>query len=460
MRVYLADLYALDLNVGRMLDTLDELELTNNTVLVFSSDNGPARPSAEFLENIGSAGGLRGGKHYYYEGGTRVPLIIRWPMGTPQDKVNDSVMFGLDWLPTVCSLAGCDIPWEIVEGEDMSDVWTGAVRNRKTPLFYRGIGSHASNREKHWIRYGPWKFVKHDEELYNLDADPDERDNIYQNYPDIVLALSDALEAWDTTLPTGHARFPDEALPFNPNQPIPDLALPNIDLSLPVLISTRLPIEPTSAPSDTPTHPTSAPSASTTISTDSPSSRPTTAPAPTKAQTMGPDCIQFEDVPFTAKALQYCGYSDTTVTHLGDCGSGEVDLKGNLDEDMEAFCQSSCYISHTQPNEYVEYLFQTNATLNLVVSARVASPRRKRAASLRRKTFSMELVGEDKDSGTLQNGWQKTFEEQRWVVASVVPGNHILRVTFINGVTNLCSVSIRNLATTSIQGLIHGVGGG
>jgi hypothetical protein len=159
-------------------------------------------------------------------------------------------------------------------------------------------------------------------------------------------------------------------------------------------------------------------------------------PTPTIAGTEGPDCIQFEDLPFTAKALQYCGYSDTTPENRGDCGSGEVDLKSNLDEDMEEFCQSSCYISHTVRNEYVEYSFETTATLNLVVLARVAS--------LRSKAFSMELVGEDKDSGTLQtdgNGYQ-TFEEQTWVVASVVPGDHILRVTFIDGVTNLCSVSI------------------
>jgi arylsulfatase A-like enzyme len=132
-------------------------------------------------------------------------------MGTPLDVVNDSIMFSLDRLPTMCSLAGCDIPWEIVEGEDMSDVWMGAVQNCQTPLFYQGIGSHPSYRETHWIRYGPWKLVKHNEELYHLDADPDERDNIYQNYPDIVLALSDAIQAWDSTLPTDHVRFPDEA---------------------------------------------------------------------------------------------------------------------------------------------------------------------------------------------------------------------------------------------------------
>jgi hypothetical protein len=108
--------------------------------------------------------------------------------------------------------------------------------------------------------------------------------------------------------------------------------------------------------------------------------------------------------------------------------SGKVDLKSNLNKDREAFCQQgSCYISHTEAGEYVEYLFHTTTDIiDLVVSERVAS--------FRIKPYSMWSWWGKGKLNTMEpfglpasKGWQ-TFEEQTWVVPGVVSGNHTLRV--------------------------------
>lgn len=234
MRLYLADIYALDLNIGRLLDTLDEHGLADNTVVVFTSDNGPASPGPDKNQfNVGYAGGLRDGKHSYYEGGPRVPFLLRWPDGgTPAGVVNDSVMFALDWMPTVCTLAGCDIPWDLVEGDNMADVFQGEVRDREQPILFRFITPKLEDfLDRQWIRYKKWKLVRHDKELYDLYSDPGERNNLHADYPTVVAELEKYLDKWSLTLPTVHSRGDDPLLPFDPNETVADLGdLPNVDL--------------------------------------------------------------------------------------------------------------------------------------------------------------------------------------------------------------------------------------
>lgn len=140
MRLYLADLLALGDQVGRLLDALDELGMSDHTIVVFSSDNGPADVKRA-RNSIDYAGCLRGGKHTYYEGGTRVPFIVRWPGHVPAGRIDDtSIMSATDWLATVGSLAGATVPSHLVEGEDLSDVWLGATSSRTNPLFFRASG--------------------------------------------------------------------------------------------------------------------------------------------------------------------------------------------------------------------------------------------------------------------------------------------------------------------------------
>lgn len=117
MKIYLAEVMGMDIQVGRLLDKLDELGLAEDTVVVFSSDNGPERQMSDRLEALGSSGDLRGGKHSYYEGGTRVPFIVRWPGHVPAGRVDDkSIMFGVDWLTTVASIAGAPYDPSLFEG--------------------------------------------------------------------------------------------------------------------------------------------------------------------------------------------------------------------------------------------------------------------------------------------------------------------------------------------------------
>ena len=226
MREYLGEILALDENVGRLLSELDKMGLSDNTVVVFSSDNGPERVKAS-INALGYSGGLRGEKHSYYEGGTRVPFIVRWPGHVPAGRVDDeSIMSGLDWLPSVASLAGADIPWDVVEGEDMSDVWKGNSRSREQPLFFRQWNTAGHDRV--YIRYGRWKLHKREKELYDLKSDPEERINLYHTRSGVVENLLRVLSAWVATLPTDHARLPDSPLPFDPDIPVVKVTPPEL----------------------------------------------------------------------------------------------------------------------------------------------------------------------------------------------------------------------------------------
>src|SRR6185295_9049734 len=107
---------------------------------LFSSDNGPEdiHVSNAGHSGVGSAGPFRGRKRSLYEGGIRVPGIIRWPGKVPAGAIDDkSVVAGVDWLPTVCKLAGIEVPaGHKLDGEAMNDVFLGHRRARATSLFW------------------------------------------------------------------------------------------------------------------------------------------------------------------------------------------------------------------------------------------------------------------------------------------------------------------------------------
>tara|TARA_B110000008_G_scaffold231878_1_gene235214 strand:- start:3538 stop:4134 length:597 start_codon:yes stop_codon:yes gene_type:complete len=148
MQNYLADQYALDLSVKKLLEALDELGLRENTIVVFSSDQGPGdikmddevynrvMPFKDSHRNmIGYSVPYRDGKYKVFEGGLRVPFSVLWPGKVKAGSVDtDSVFSGADWLPTVCSLAGVEFSADI-DGEDVSDMWMGAKRTHQKPHF-------------------------------------------------------------------------------------------------------------------------------------------------------------------------------------------------------------------------------------------------------------------------------------------------------------------------------------
>ncbi|HUT37096.1 MAG TPA: sulfatase-like hydrolase/transferase [Planctomycetota bacterium] len=213
MQVFCASVTGLDAGIGRVLKALDDLGLTDNTIVVFSSDNGPEDYHVGNARNagVGSPGPFNGRKRSLYEGGVRTPLIVRWPGHVAAGRVDsDSVIAGVDFLPTMCKLAGASLPPDLKpDGEDVSDMLTHASRPRTTPIFWEWIFPLAGNRSYRppqlAVRDGKWKLFMNPNgsriELYDIPADPAEATNLAEKNPDVVQRLSAELRAWHATLP-------------------------------------------------------------------------------------------------------------------------------------------------------------------------------------------------------------------------------------------------------------------
>ena len=227
MRAYLADIHSLDEDVGRLMKRLDELGLSENTIVIFSSDQGaaPIRTDGKKdggnnegsdnvrLNAMGYSGIFRGGKHGMFEGGVRVPWIVRWPDHVPANRVDEnSVISGIDFLPTLCAITGVEINAQDFDGEDTSAAWIGKnehVRNR--PLLWKTSSANSDAG----IRAGQWKLIcptrKNGAELalYDIVNDPAETQNLVSKHPEIVKTLSDKVEAWVATLPKEYVKSDD-----------------------------------------------------------------------------------------------------------------------------------------------------------------------------------------------------------------------------------------------------------
>lgn len=216
MATYLAEVYSIDVNVGRIMNLIDELGLRDDTIVVFSSDNGPApvrldrnREKLRYSHNmLGYAGILRGGKHSLEEGGIRVPFIIRWPGKIEAGRVDtDSVTSFIDWLPTLGALAGVETLPNDLDGENISDIWLSDSRARTTPLFWKTFSENApaAMREGKWKLYVP-NLAGAKPELYDLVKDPGESQNVAGQYTDVMHRMSKELQAWRAELPERHVR--------------------------------------------------------------------------------------------------------------------------------------------------------------------------------------------------------------------------------------------------------------
>jgi N-acetylgalactosamine-6-sulfatase len=216
-KVYAAVIAEGDAGVGAILDTLKELNIDGNTLVMFSSDNGPERRKEKsknkreglgLYYSVGETGGLRGRKRSLFEGGVRVPFICRWPDKMPAGKVNkESVITAVDLLPTLCAAAGAKLPEGYKpDGENMLDVFTGSDRKRTRPIFWEWTGSHADEGWPHFsIRDGDWKLVmvspNERVELFNVVNDREEKKNLADQNPEKVQELMKKLQAWIKTIP-------------------------------------------------------------------------------------------------------------------------------------------------------------------------------------------------------------------------------------------------------------------
>ncbi len=214
-QIYYAAVTDLDTQIGRLIKRIDELGLADNTLIAFSSDNGPEDLDIRNAvhSGIGSTGPFRGRKRSLYEGGVRLPFIVRWTSRTPPGKVDDtSVVAGVDWLPTVLSLAGVKLPVDLnPDGEDMSESLLGRPKQRSRPLMwewrFRVFGDMVHRCPMLAIREGKWKLLMNPDrsrtELYDIPKDPTELDNLADQHPDIVKGMSQKVLEWQKTLPSG-----------------------------------------------------------------------------------------------------------------------------------------------------------------------------------------------------------------------------------------------------------------
>lgn len=231
--IYYAVVTEADRQIGRLLAHLDAAGLSRNTVVIFSADNGPEDICIRNASHsgVGSPGPFRGRKRSLYEGGVRVPFILRWPDGgTPAGAINDHTpICAVDLLPTFCALAGVDLSHvDALDGEDMSDVFRGRERPRTTPLMWewrQRVQGHAINRSPMLaIRRDDWKLLinpgRERVELYQIPDDPMELNNRADRHPALVQALAEEVLDWHAALPDApiHPDAGSNAYPW-PGQP-------------------------------------------------------------------------------------------------------------------------------------------------------------------------------------------------------------------------------------------------
>jgi len=225
-QVYSAVITDGDNAVGTILDALKAEGVENNTIVMFSSDNGPehtaAKDSPQKIDtdaqvtgygayySIGETGGLRGRKRSLFEGGVRVPFIVRWPGHTPAGAKNDTTAFtAVDLLPTLCAAARVTLPADYQgDGEDLLAAFKGKSTPRTRPIFWQWLGTAAE--PDYWprlaVREGEWKLAMTEDakrvELHHLTDDRAEAADVAKDHPDIVARLSKMALEWKATLPT------------------------------------------------------------------------------------------------------------------------------------------------------------------------------------------------------------------------------------------------------------------
>ncbi len=197
---YAAMISRMDTYVGRVLDLLDELGLADDTIVIFTSDNGTTHlgdeVDYEFFESVDPLRGLKGS---LYEGGIRVPLVVRWPGRVPAGTVSDFVTGFEDWLPTLLDLSGAkDRVPEGVDGISIAPTLLGREQPER-PFLYREFGGYGGQQAV-WLG-NRWKGIRQDllprkgarpvvkTELYDLQADVSESNDVAARHPEVLAEI-------------------------------------------------------------------------------------------------------------------------------------------------------------------------------------------------------------------------------------------------------------------------------
>jgi arylsulfatase A-like enzyme len=187
LKLYGAMMLSTDENIGRVLDTLDELGIADNTIVAFLSDNGPSFaynvdwPQEWPRELLGSAGQLNGYKGQFWEGGIRIPFIMRWTNGIKGGQVYKEPVSALDFYPTFCAAAGAKVPEEtILDGVDLLPYLNGEKKGSPHDMLFWYAADNGA------VRKGKWKLLVYKEEakLFDLQADIGETEDLAEKYPE------------------------------------------------------------------------------------------------------------------------------------------------------------------------------------------------------------------------------------------------------------------------------------
>jgi arylsulfatase A-like enzyme len=216
--LYAAFVSTLDERVGRLLDELDALGLASNTVVVYQSDNGHSTEERAHFGG-GSAGEYRGAKFSLFEGGIRVPALVRWPGRIPAGETRGQMAHGCDWMPTLAELCGVTPPDARLDGRSLVPVIRKAAAPSAHDVLHWQVGGPWAVRE------GDWKLLGQPQDtgvrpaeklprlfLVNLRDDPRERTNLADREPDRVTRLKALHDAWAADIgrqqPTSNSQLP------------------------------------------------------------------------------------------------------------------------------------------------------------------------------------------------------------------------------------------------------------
>ena len=210
VRNFFAVLEEMDKQIGRVIATIDELNLGKKTLILFTSDNGPTDWPRKYKTGppAGFTGPYRGRKWSLFEGGIRMPFIARWT-GTIPAGIEDtaSIVSAIDLSPTICRLAGVPVEAEL-DGVDRGDVLLGKASRRDKPVFWQYGHPHAilkGGKPEHQsptfaLRDGRWKFMINpdgsESQLFDLDADEGETTNLFSRHPERAAVMAAQISAW------------------------------------------------------------------------------------------------------------------------------------------------------------------------------------------------------------------------------------------------------------------------
>lgn len=207
--IYAGMVESMDASVGRILESLEANGLTDNTIVIFFSDNGGLSTSEGWpTSNLP----LRTGKGWLYEGGIRVPMLIKWPGVTDGQQVCDTPVSSVDFVPTILEMVGIEdqTPAE-VDGTSITSLLSeSGVPDRDALYWHYPHYSNQGGRPGGAIREGQYKLIENYEdgslELYNLETDPGEKNNLLSEMPELATSLHNKLDNWRNRV---HAQMPE-----------------------------------------------------------------------------------------------------------------------------------------------------------------------------------------------------------------------------------------------------------